>query len=77
MIKKTIEYIRDSEFRANIFHNRINIVNYIDIIIMESNRITVKYDKGLLKVIGSDLIINKLLEQELLITGSIKSIELG
>jgi len=77
MIKKTIEYIKDSEFRANIFNEKINIVNYIDIVIMESTRITIRYDKGLLIIKGDNLTINKLLEQELLITGSIKSIELG
>ena len=77
MLKKTIEYIKDSEFRATLFHNRLNIVNYLDIIIMESARITIKHDKGLLKVIGNNLSINKLLEQELLITGEIKNVELG
>ena len=77
MLKKTIEYIKDNEFKATILREKLNIVNYIEIIIMERTRITIKYDKGLLVIKGNDLTINKLLEQELLITGSIKSIELG
>ena len=42
---------------------------------LEDNRISVKYSNGTIIIKGNNLSINKLLEQEMLITGDIKSIE--
>lgn len=75
MLKKIKNYINDTSWRINVFNKGVNIVNYIDIIILEENRISVKYQEGIITVLGEELSVNKMLEQEMLITGIVKSIE--
>lgn len=75
MLNRLKNYINDNNWRINIFDRSVNIVNYIDIIILEENRISVKYQNGIITVTGDKLSVNKMLEQEMLITGNIKSIE--
>jgi len=69
-------YILDEEFKINIFKDKVNVVNYIDIVNFTSKEVTIKYDGGLLLIIGSNLSISKLLIDEVLVTGSIEKIEL-
>ena len=68
-------YLNDNMFRINIYENKINIVNYIDIIALEDNRISIKYEKGLFIIKGKNLTLNKLLDSEILITGKISGLE--
>lgn len=77
MLKKITNYILDQEFKINYSLNKLNIVNYLSIVLIESNEIIFKYSNGTLKVKGKDLVLVKLLENEVLITGIIKVIELG
>lgn len=69
-------YILDEEFKINIFKDKVNVVNYIDIVNFTSKEVTIKYDGGLLLIIGSNLSISRLLIDEVLVTGSIEKIEL-
>lgn len=69
-------YILDEEFKINIFKDKVNVVNYIDIVNFTSKEVTIKYDGGLLLITGSNLSISKLLIDEVLVTGSIEKIEL-
>lgn len=69
-------YMLDEEFKINIFKDKVNVVNYIDIVNFTSKEVTIKYDGGLLLIIGSNLSISKLLIDEVLVTGSIEKIEL-
>ena len=75
MLKSINKFIKNNEFSINILENLININNFIDIIILESDKIVLKIPSGFLKITGNDLIIKKLLDSELLITGTIKSLE--
>lgn len=75
MLNRLKNYINDNNWRINVFDRSVNIVNYIDIIILEENRISVKYQNGIITVTGDKLSVNKMLEQEMLITGDIKSID--
>lgn len=76
MLKRVISYVKDEEFRINIYKNKVNVVNYANIITLEDSRISLNYSKGIVVFKGDNLSINKLLDNELLITGNIKSIEL-
>ncbi len=75
MFSNIRNYISDNKFRMNIYDNQLNVVNYLDVMSLEDNRISVKYSNGTIIIKGNNLSINKLLEQEMLITGDIKSIE--
>ena len=76
MLNRLKDYINDDSFKINIYKNKINIVNYLDIITLEDNRISLKYQEGMIIIKGNNLSVNKLLDNEILITGEIKSVEL-
>lgn len=69
-------YILEQEFEIKIIHNRIDIVNYESIGHFDSNKIIVKHKEGSVVIHGSQLVISKLLKDEVLITGEIKNVEL-
>lgn len=76
LINSFRNYILDEEFKINIFKNKVNVVNYTDIVNFTSKEVTIKYDGGLLLIIGNNLSISRLLIDEVLVTGNIEKIEL-
>ena len=76
LINSFRNYILDEEFKINILKNKVNVVNYTDIVNFTSKEVTIKYDGGLLLIIGDNLSISRLLIDEVLVTGNIEKIEL-
>lgn len=76
-INKLRSYILEEEFRINILENKINIVNYTKIGNITENSIDVYNDDTKIIIKGKNLVISKLMNNEMLITGIVKSIELG
>ena len=68
-------YWIDKTYSITIKNNYIYIINYIEIIDFSSSKIVIKHQKGITTIIGTNLIISKMLKDELLITGKIKIIE--
>lgn len=52
----------------------INIINYDEILDFSNNEISIKYDGGIMIIKGKDLVVSKMLDDELLVKGQIKSI---
>ena len=75
MLKSINRYIKNNEFSVNILENYININNFIDITVLESNKIVLEIPNGYLRILGNNLIIKKLLNNEVVITGFINSLE--
>ncbi len=69
-------YILDEEFKIYIYKNKVNIVNYTDIVDFTSKQIIIKYDEGKIIITGHNLSISKLLIDEILIIGNIEKLEL-
>lgn len=74
LFNKLNNYINDSEYRVIIGNNYVNIVNYIKILDFTSSVIRVENKYGKTIVNGSNLVIGKMLDDEILIVGNIKSI---
>lgn len=68
-------YVLDNEPRITILNNKINIVNYKDIGHFDSNKIVVKVENGEVVVKGQNLVVSKLMNDEILITGDYNNIE--
>ena len=68
-------YILDDDLKITIVNNKVNIVNYRDIGHFDSNKIVVKVNNGEVIVKGNDLVVSKLLNSEILITGNFSNIE--
>ena len=75
MLKDLKKYILEGTFKVNIFEDKIDILNYLEIDHFDDTKIIIRYEKGMLLVKGENLIITKLLDDELLINGKIKAIE--
>ncbi len=77
MFRNVKDYIIDKEFRFIVYKNKVNIINYNNILSIEKERISVSYPSGILVIKGKDLTLKKMLDDEVLIYGNIKLVELG
>ena len=75
MFDRLRSYINDDSWKINISRNQVDIVNYLDIILLEEEKILVKYGEGIISVTGDRLSVNKMLDSEILISGNIKCVE--
>lgn len=77
IIERLSNYVFDKDLKLNYYQNNLNIVNYIKIIHFDNNKVKVKVEQGVITIMGSKLVVTKLWNNELLISGEIKTIELG
>lgn len=69
-------FLLEDNFEIHIYKNKIDILNYTSMGHFDSNKIIVYSDSGYITITGESLAVNKLLKDEVLITGTIGSIEL-
>ncbi len=72
-----IDYVRDDEFRMIVLENKIDIINYLELLSMNEERISVSISSGRIVIRGNDLSVKKLLNKEIMIVGKILNIEMG
>lgn len=75
MFNRVKEYINDNEFRLTVFEDRVYAMNYLKIVSLEEERISFLTTKGRIIIKGKDLCLNKLLDDEVLISGTVSNIE--
>lgn len=75
MFRELTKMVYDNTFKVTVLKDKVNIINYDEILIFESETILVKTKECLVKIKGEHLTINKLYNNELLIEGQIKTIE--
>ena len=68
-------YFLEKDFKIIIMNNKIDIVNYTSIEHVSTNNISLKYEMGIINIIGENLVIKKLMNDEILITGEINNLE--
>ena len=68
-------YILENDLKITILNNKINILNYIDIGHFDSNKIVIKTDSKDIIIKGNDLVVSKLMNKEVLITGEFNILE--
>lgn len=66
--------ITDDEFKVIIMNEGLNIINYIEVMDFSSKEISIKYDRGIMIIKGSELVVSKMMDDELFIKGNIKNI---
>ena len=77
MLDRITNYINDNTFRFTVYENTIHVVNYKRILILEEDRISFQSNNQKIKIEGEGLILKKILNQEMLITGKIYKIEVS
>ena len=62
-------FLNDHNFKVIYFNNKINVNNYEEIVDFSPKQIDIKYKEGLFTITGSNLVITKMFDNEILITG--------
>ena len=76
LITRTRNYLLDEIFNMKVLKNKINICNYESIGYLDDNLIIINYEDGEIKIKGENLVVSKLLNDEILISGKIQNIEM-
>ena len=59
-----------------IINNKVDVINYKDIGHFDSNKVIINYSDGSVVIKGNNLVVSKLMNDEILIGGEIKGLEL-
>lgn len=75
-IHKFRNYLLEDNFSMNVLKDKIEIINYKEVGHFDNNKIIIKYEDGEIVIKGNNLIISRLMNDSILIKGSISNIEL-
>lgn len=76
LINKLDRYLIDTTYKIIIKENSLNIINYKEIKDFSNTKIVISHSNGITTIIGETLVVSKMQDNEVLITGKIKTIEL-
>lgn len=74
LFDKLDRYLVNNNYRVVIEESRIHIINYIEIEDFSSKMVVIRYKDGKCVLEGEMLVVSKMIDDELLITGKLKSI---
>ena len=75
IINKISNYIREDKFQLIYLKDMVNVINYEEIREFTDTLIVIKDKNNLYKIIGKNLVVSKMQDNEILITGVINNIE--
>ena len=75
IINKISNYIREDNFQLIYLKNMVNVINYEEIREFTDTLIVIKDKNNLYKITGKNLVVSKMQDNEILITGVINNIE--
>lgn len=68
------DFINDKKYTMTYRDGKIDVVNYSEIIDFSNFLISIRCDRDIYKIEGSNLVITKMMEKEILIEGNISQI---
>lgn len=74
LVRVLDNYVNDKNFSIIYKNNKLDIINYSKILDFSDTKISINYLDDIYIIIGTNLVISKMMEEELLITGNIESI---
>lgn len=74
LLNRINNYINESNFKIIIGINYVNIINYDLVLDFNSNIVSVKYKDKIIDIKGVNLVVNKMLKDEILILGNINNV---
>ena len=75
LLHKLTDYVFEREFTLKYVQNKLNIMNYLDIVHFSSDVIRLTYGLGQVVISGKKMVVNRLMNEELYISGEIHKIE--
>ena len=73
-VKMINNYVNDRNYSMIYRNNTLDIVNYSEIIDFSSKFISIRYEENVYCIEGDNLVISRMMENEILITGDINNI---
>lgn len=74
LVRVLSDYVNDKNFSIIYKNNRLDIINYSKILDFSDTKISISYFNNIYIINGTNLVISKMMEEELLIIGNIESI---
>ena len=74
LVRVLDNYVNDKNFSIIYKNNKLDIINYSKILDFSDTKISISYFNNIYIINGTNLVISKMMEEELLITGNIESI---
>lgn len=68
-------YLTYNDYKITISSEGIHIMNYLEVVDFSNTKVVVRYDSGVNIFYGKDLVISKMLDDELVITGKLSRLE--
>ena len=77
LISKLDRYLENKNYEIILKDSSVNIINFSEIIDFSMNKISVRCDNKIINIEGKNLIISKMLDDELLVTGNISNLRIN
>ena len=77
LISKLDRYLENKYYEIILKDSSVNIINFSEIIDFSMNKISIRCDNKIINVEGKNLIISKMLDDELLVTGNISNLRIN
>lgn len=74
LLRMVNDYVNDNNFSMIYKNKTLDVINYTKILDFSSSLISFEYKNNSYYVEGENLVISKMMEEEILITGNIKKI---
>lgn len=68
------DYVNDRKYSMIYKDNKLNIINYSEIIDFSSKLISIRHEDNVYHIEGDNLVISRMMDSEILITGDISKI---
>lgn len=75
MLSRVKDYILDREFRLTLLEHRFFAINFSKILSLEETRVSFLTSYGRVVVKGKDFVLQRLLEEEVLVGGEVDGVE--
>jgi len=77
LINKLDRFLEDKSYKINIKENQVNILNFEEVLDFSTGQISLRCNKKTIIVEGKNLIISKMIDEEILITGMILNVRIN
>lgn len=69
------DYLNDRTYSMIYKNGKLNVINFDEIIDFSSTRVSLRHKSNVYNIIGNELVISRMMDNEILIAGSIINIE--
>ena len=75
MLERIYHSLQDSDYKLTVYEDEIHLINYKKLLVLEDEKIVVSTSKSIITITGENLLLKKLLQNEMLLSGVVQKIE--